>query len=78
MYFIDALYIIPIPGAYLPLLGSIFIAPHFVAGAAGVGEFGRPVQNAGVRLGSGIVKLDFLVNPRTHQGDFGIGFAFSR
>jgi hypothetical protein len=78
MYFVDALYIIPIPRLNLPVLGSAFVAPHFVTGGAGVGGFGQPVQNAGIRLGSGVARLDFLVNPRTHKGDLGVGFAFSR
>ena len=67
MYFLDALYVIPIPGPGidLPLLGSLFIAPHVAAGSAAVGGFGIATDNIGVRLGVGSIRIDYLVNPRT-------------
>lgn len=75
LYFIDALYVIPIPGIELPILGNPYIAPHFAGGAASVGGFGRPVQNIGGRIGVSIFTVDYLINPRTHQHDFGAGIS---
>lgn len=76
LYYVDALYVIPITAIELPLVGSPYIAPHFTSGAAAVGGFGRPAQNVGGRIGLSIFTLDYLVNPRTHQHDFGAGVSF--
>jgi hypothetical protein len=73
LYFVDALYVIPITEIDLPLLGNPYIAPHFASGAAAVGGFGRPVQNIGGRIGVSVFTMDYVVNPRTHQHDFGVG-----
>ena len=73
LYFLDALYVIPIAAIELPFVGSPYIAPHFATGAASVGGFGRPVQNIGGRIGVSVFTIDYLVNPRTHQHDFGAG-----
>lgn len=78
LYFVDASYVIPIPGVDLPLVGQPTIAPRFAAGAADVGGFGAPVQNVGVRLGLGPVQFDFVVNPNTHGRSAGVGLAFPR
>ena len=75
LYFLDALYVIPIAAIDLPLVGSPYIAPHFATGAASVGGFGRPVQNIGGRIGVSVFTIDYLVNPRTHQHDFGAGIS---
>lgn len=73
LYFLDALYVIPIPIIEFPVLGSPYIAPHFAAGAASVGGFGTPVQNVGGRIGLSVFTMDYIVNPRTRQHDFGVG-----
>ena len=75
LYFLDALYVVPINSVEVPILGNPYIAPHFAMGAAAVGGFGRPVQNVGVRLGLSIFTLDYVVNPRTHKSDFGAGIS---
>jgi len=78
LYFVDARYVIPIPGIDLPFVGSPFIAPRFAGGAAGVGGYGVPVENIGFRVGLGPLRFDAVWNPSTHGHDFGFGFAFSR
>lgn len=75
LYFLDVLYVIPIPQIEIPLLGNPYIAPHFATGAAAVGGFGRPVQNIGGRIGVSLLTVDYVVNPRTHKSDFGVGVA---
>lgn len=75
LYFLDALYVIPISKIEIPILGSPYIAPHFATGAASVGGFGRPVQNIGGRIGVSVFTVDYLENPRTHQHDFGVGIS---
>jgi hypothetical protein len=75
LYFLDVLYVIPISKISLPLLGSPYIAPHFATGAASVGGFGVPVQNIGGRIGVSVFTVDYLINPRTHQHDFGAGIS---
>lgn len=78
LYFIDARYVIPIPGVDLPFVGQPYFAPHFASGAAAVGGYGTPVQNAGFRVGLGPVTFDAVWNPRTHAHDFGFGLSLSR
>jgi len=78
MYFAEAKYVIPIPGVDLPLVGAPFIAPRFATGAANVRQFGVPTQNVGGRIGLGPVRVDYIVNPRTHDHDWDIGFSFAR
>lgn len=78
LYFVDAAYVIPVPGVDLPLLGQPYVAPRFAGGAASVGGFGAPVQNVGIRAGASFISVDFLINPRTHARDFGIGLAIPR
>ncbi len=75
LYFVDALYVIPIAAIQIPVVGSPYIAPHFASGAASVGGFGRPVQNVGGRIGISVITIDYLVNPRTHKHDFGAGIS---
>lgn len=75
LYFLDVLYVIPVPKIEIPVLGQPYIAPHFAAGAAAVGGFGRPAQNIGARIGVSVFTLDFVVNPRTHKQDFGAGIS---
>lgn len=78
LYFVDARYVIPVPGIDLPFVGAPFFAPRFAAGAAGVGGYGVPVENIGFRVGLGPLRFDAVWNPSTHGHDFGFGFAFSR
>jgi hypothetical protein len=78
MYFLDAAYVIPVPIVDLPLIGGPFIAPRYMIGAAGVREFGVPTTNVGVRVGFGPLCIDYLVDPRSHDHDFGVGLSFSR
>lgn len=78
LYFVDARYVIPIPGVELPFVGQPFIAPRFAGGAAAVGGYGVPVENIGFRAGLGPLRFDAVWNPSTHGHDFGFGFAFSR
>lgn len=75
LYFVDAMYVIPIPQLAIPLVGVPYIAPRFAAGAASVGGFGPPLQNIGGRLGVAVFTLDYVVNPRTHKHDLGIGIS---
>lgn len=78
LYFADLLYVVPVPQVDLPVLGELFVAPHFASGAAASGGFGAPVQNVGIRIGGGVLRLDYLVNPRTHRRELGYGLTLSR
>lgn len=78
MYFADVAYVIPIPGIDLPVVGGPFVAPRYVVGAAGVREFGVPTTNVGARVGFGPLCVDYLVDPRSHDHDVGVGLSFSR
>jgi len=75
LYYLDAMYVFPIARVQFPLLGSPYIAPRFVTGAASVGGFGAPTQNIGGRVGLAVFTLDYVVNPRTHKHDFGVGIS---
>lgn len=78
MYFLDAAYVIPIPVVEIPIIGGPFIAPRYMIGAAGIREFGVPITNVGVRVGFGPLCVDYLVDPKSHDHDFGVGLSFSR
>lgn len=78
LYFVDARYVIPVPVGNIPFFGAPYVAPRFAAGAAGIGGYGAPVQNVGVRLGVGPVEVDLVVNPRTHKKDASFGLALPR
>lgn len=75
LYFVDALYVIPISRIDVPMLGSPYIAAHFASGAGNIGGFGRPVQNIGGRVGVSFFTLDYVVNPRTREHNFGVGLS---
>lgn len=75
LYFLDLLYVVPVPWVSIPFLGNPYIAPHFAAGAASVGGFGRPAENIGGRVGISIFSADYIVNPRSHKSSFGVGFS---
>lgn len=77
LYYLDMLYIIPINRIQFPLLGSPYIAPHFTTAAASVGGFGQPAQNIGGRIGVSVFTIDYVINPRTHQHDFGAGLSIN-
>ncbi len=78
LFFIDTRYVIPIRGVDLPLVGAPFIAPRFAAGAAAIGGYGQVTQNVGIRLGAGLIQVDVVVNPRTHERSQGIAISFAR
>jgi hypothetical protein len=75
LYFVDMLYVVPIPQVEIPLLGNPYIAGHFATGAAGIGGFGESAQNIGARIGASILTIDYVLNPRTHAHDFGAGIS---
>ncbi len=77
LYYLDLLYIVPIQAIDIPWLGTPYVAPHFTTGAASIGGFGAPAQNVGGRIGVSFFTLDYVVNPRTHQHDFGAGLVLS-
>lgn len=78
LYFVDTRYVIPLSGITLPLVGSPFIAPHYVIAAAGTGRLPTPTQNIGLRAGTSLIRADFLVDPRTRRTAIGVGLSFSR
>lgn len=78
LFFFDTWYVFPIAGVSVPVLGELFVAPRIAAGAASVNGFGRVTQNVGLRFGAGLVEVDVVVNPRTHQRSAGAGISFGR
>lgn len=78
LYFVDTRYIIPLRGITLPLVGSPYVAPHYVIAAAGAGRLPAPTQNIGLRVGASLLRADFLVDPRTGRTALGVGLSFSR
>ena len=77
LYYLDVLYVIPISAIEIPVLGNPYVAPHFTTGAASIGGFGQPAQNIGGRIGISVFTVDYVVNPRTHQHDFGAGLSIN-
>ena len=75
LFFAQALYVIPITKVQLPLVGSPFVAARFAIGAAGVGHFGVPTHNVGVRVGIGPVEVDYMQDPRTNERQIGVGLS---
>lgn len=78
LYFFDTRYVIPLRRITLPLVGSPYVAPHYVIAAAGRRRLPTPTQNIGLRVGASLVRADFLVDPRTGDTGVGVGLSFSR
>jgi hypothetical protein len=72
LLFVEGAYMVPLPRPVVPYLGSPTIGVRYIAGSAGIDRLPRFVQNVGARLGLGLVRFDFVVDPAS--GDWDIGF----
>lgn len=74
LLYLDAAYLVPLPGPQLALVGGPVVALRYAVGSAGVGSLPAMVQNVGAGLGFGMFRLDFMVDPATGDTAFGLAF----
>jgi hypothetical protein len=77
-FFADARYVIPIERVSIPYLGMPNVALRYAVGSAGVDRLPDFVQNVGVRLGLGFLKVEYMYDPKRKEGDLGAGVSFGR
>jgi hypothetical protein len=70
-------YSIPVRVIQLPYVGSPTLTLRYMTGAAGIDELPRFTQNVGARLAVRFISAEFLMDPRTKEKRFGVGFAFT-
>lgn len=67
LFFVESQYTVPIERVTLPFIGVPAIALRHAIGGAAVGEFPDLVQNVGVRLILGPLRLDFSIDPESRR-----------
>ncbi len=77
LFFAEADYKIPLERIVLRPLGSPFIALHYAAGSAGVGELPPFIQNVGVGAGISMIRVDYTIDPASERSVFSRRSAFS-
>lgn len=77
LFFAEADYKIPLERIVLRPLGSLFIALHYAAGSAGVGELPTLIQNVGVGTGISLIRVDYTIDPASDRSVFSRRSAFS-
>ena len=78
LLFLEGTYLVPLPRPELPLVGPPTVGLRYAAGSAGVEHLPAFVQNVGVRLILGPLRLDVLVDPASGERAIGFGYALFR
>lgn len=78
LLFLEGTYLVPLPRPDLPLLGPPTVGLRYAVGSAGVDRLPDFVQNVGLRLILGPVRLDVLVDPASGDRAIGLGYALFR
>jgi hypothetical protein len=77
LFFAEADYKIPLEFIVVRPVGSPFIALHYAAGSAGVGELPDLIQNLGVGAGISMVRADYTIDPAGDRSPFSKRSVFS-
>jgi len=77
LFFAEADYKIPLEFIVLRPVGSPFIAFHYAAGSAGVGELPSLIQNLGVGAGISMVRVNYTIDPAGDRSPFSERSVFS-
>ncbi|HWL40750.1 MAG TPA: hypothetical protein VNO75_10990 [Gemmatimonadaceae bacterium] len=77
LFFAEADYKIPLERIVIRPVGSPFIALHYAAGSAGIGELPRLIQNLGVGAGISLLRVDYSIDPASERSGFSRRSAFS-
>ena len=77
LFFAEADYKIPLERIVIRPVGSPFIALHYAAGSAGIGELPRLIQNLGVGAGISLIRVDYTIDPASERSVFSRRSAFS-
>ena len=78
LLFLEGTYLVPLPRPDLPLVGAPTIGLRYAAGSAGSERLPEFVQNVGLRVILGPVRLDVLVDPASGERAIGFGYALFR
>ncbi len=63
LLFVQGDYVIPLEKIQLPYVGNPFVALRYAAGNAGINELPSLIQNVGVGVGVGFLRVDFTIDP---------------
>jgi hypothetical protein len=77
LFWTETRYTVPISAISLPFVGSPSVTLRHMLGGAGVGRFGSFVQNVGIRLAAGPLRVDYTFDPTgAGEQDFGVSLGF--
>jgi hypothetical protein len=70
LLYVEGDYKIPLKVFALPFLGGPFVALHYAAGNAGIGKLPALIQNVGVAVGVGPLRVDYAMDPASNRSPF--------
>ena len=70
LLYVEGDYKIPLRVFQLPFLGGPFVALHYAAGNAGVGGLPALIQNVGIGVGVGMLRVDYAIDPASNRSPF--------
>lgn len=78
LLFVEGVYLVPLPGPTLPLLGAPAVGVRYAGGTAGVGRLPAFTHNVGARVQIGPAQVDLMVDPATGDRAIGVSVAATR
>ena len=70
LLYVEGEYKIPLRVFTLPFLGGPFVALRYAAGNAGVGTLPSLIQNVGIGVGVGPIRVDYAIDPASERSPF--------
>jgi hypothetical protein len=70
LIYVNGDYVIPFEKIQIPIIGNPFLALSYTAGSAGIGNLPSLIQNLGIGVGAGILRVDFFVDPAHNRSPF--------
>ena len=70
LLYIEGEYDIPLKIFQLPFLGGPFVALRYAAGNAGVRKLPPLIQNVGIGVGVGVLRVDYAIDPARNRSPF--------
>jgi hypothetical protein len=67
LLFLQGDYMIPLEKIQLPYVGNPFVALRYAAGTAGFGSQPPMIQNLGIGIGAGFLRVDFTIDPAQNR-----------
>jgi hypothetical protein len=70
LLYVQGDYTIPFNKVQITYLGTPFLALHYGAGSAGVDSLPPLIQNVGLGIGVGLIRVDFAIDPARNRSPF--------